>query len=168
MLVVADELFMMPDNSLEAKARISVPNTYRDSLSRCLDKTRKTEAWHQNTYCVQQHAFNNSYESAEITVYDYLVSFSHDIISFKMMDRLVEYWNSNKIEWHLDRGLKINTDGTPLPNPNARGVSSQLYQSMQKYQKQACNVETRQGVYCVSCFKPGTLTSHMASSGASA
>ena len=36
-----------------------------------------------------------------------------------MMDRLVEYWNSNKIEWHLDRGLKVNTDGSPLQNPNA-------------------------------------------------
>jgi hypothetical protein len=29
-----------------------------------------------------------------------------------MMDRLIEYWNSNKIEWHLDRGLKLNADGT--------------------------------------------------------
>ena len=28
------------------------------------------------------------------------------------MDRLVEYWNSNKVEWHIDRGLKLNTDGT--------------------------------------------------------
>ena len=114
----------MPDQQLEAKARISVPNTYKDSLNPNLNKTRKTEQWHQNTYCIQAHAFNNQFESSEITVYDYLVSFSHDIISFKMMDRLVEYWNSNKIDWHLDRGLKINTDGTPLPNPNARGVSS--------------------------------------------
>jgi hypothetical protein len=31
-----------------------------------------------------------------------------------MMDRLVDYWNSNKIEWHLDKGLKINIDGTPI------------------------------------------------------
>lgn len=49
-----------------------------------------------------------------MTVYDYLLSFNHEIISFKMMDRLVEYWNSNKIEWHLERGLKINADGSPL------------------------------------------------------
>ena len=27
-------------------------------------------------------------------------------------------------------------------------------------------METRAGIYCVSCFKPGTLTAHMSSSGA--
>jgi len=83
------------------------------------------------------------------------------------MDRLVEYWNSNKIDWHLDRGLKVNTDGSALLNPNSRGVSSQLMMSMNKYQKQALVSETRMGVYCVSCFKPGSLTAHMSSSGAS-
>jgi hypothetical protein len=86
-------------------------------------------------YCVQQHAFNNVFEPLDINIYDYLCSFSHEIISFKMMDRLVEYWNSNKIEWHLERGLKINTDGTPLANPNARGVSPSLYQTMGRQQK---------------------------------
>ena len=65
-------------------------------------------------FAVQSHIFNNTFEALDITVYDYLLSFSHEIISFKMMDRLVEYWNSNKIEWHLDRGLKVNTDGSPL------------------------------------------------------
>lgn len=50
----------------------------------------------------------------DVTVYDYLLAFSHEIISFKMMDRLVEYWNSNKIDWHLERGLKVNTDGTAI------------------------------------------------------
>jgi hypothetical protein len=52
-----------------------------------------------------------------------------------MMDRLVEYWNSNKIEWHLERGLKVNTDGTPISNPSCRGVTSSLMLSMNKYQK---------------------------------
>lgn len=69
----------------------------------------------------------------DISVYDYLLAFSHEIISFKMMDRLVEYWNSNMIDWHLERGLKVNTDGTALQNPNARGVSSSLYMQMTKY-----------------------------------
>ena len=63
-------------------------------------------------FCVQAHIFNNEYEAADVTIFDYLNSFSHEIISFKMMDRLVEYWNSNKVEWHIDRGLKLNTDGT--------------------------------------------------------
>jgi hypothetical protein len=57
-------------------------------------------------------------------VQDYLLNFSHEIISFKMMDRLIEYWNSNKIEWHLDRGLKLNADGTQPTNQNMRGATS--------------------------------------------
>jgi len=170
-LIVADELFMMPDNQLEQKARLVVPSTFRDSkppqTDKC-DRSKSKEAWQNNMYCVQQHAFNNVFESLDITVYDYLVSFAHEIISFKMMDRLVEYWNSYKIDWHLERGLKVNTDGTALQNPNSRGVTSQLYLSMNKYQKQQFSIETRMGVYCVSCFKPGTLTAHMSSSGASA
>lgn len=86
-------------------------------------------------FCVQAHAFNNVFEPLDISVYDYLLSFAHEIISFKMMDRLVEYWNSNKIEWHLERGLKVNTDGTPISNPSCRGVTSSLMLSMNKYQK---------------------------------
>lgn len=84
-------------------------------------------------YCVQAHAFNNVMEPCDLTVYDYLLKFSHDIISFKMFDRLIEYWNSHKIEWHLERGLKLNTDGSPIQNLQARGVSAQLLQSMNKY-----------------------------------
>jgi hypothetical protein len=134
--VVADELFMMADNNLETKARLQVPASYgKPAPSDRTDKQRSKEAYHSNVHCVQQHSFNNSFESMDISVYDYLMSFQHEIISFKMMDRLVEYWNSNKIEWHLERGLKVNTDGTALNNPNARGVSSQLYSSMAKYQK---------------------------------
>lgn len=128
---------------------------------------KQKDAWTNNMFCVQAHAFNNVFEQLDITIYDYLLSFSHEIISFKMMDRLVEYWNSNKIEWHLDRGLKVNTDGTQLQNPSARGVTSSLLQGMNKYQKQAFSLETRMGTYAVSCFKPGSLTAHMSSSGAS-
>jgi hypothetical protein len=170
-LVVADELFMMPDQNLEQKARLVVPATFKECKPSQVDKNDKQkskEAWQNNMYCVQQHCFNNVFESLDITVYDYLVSFAHEIISFKMMDRLVEYWNSNKIDWHLDRGLKLNTDGTALTNPNARGVTSSLFLSMHKYQKQQFAIEARMGVFCVSCYKPGTLTAHMSSSGTSA
>lgn len=75
-------------------------------------------------HCVQAHAFNNQFEPSEITVQDYLLSFGHEIISFKMMERLVEYWNSNKIDWHLERGLKLNTDGTQIISQNMKGLTS--------------------------------------------
>ena len=51
-----------------------------------------------------------------------------------MMDRLVEYWNSNKIEWHLDRGLKLQMDGTPLVSAQSRCISSHhVMSNMNKY-----------------------------------
>jgi hypothetical protein len=37
----------------------------------------------------------------------------HEIISFKMCKRLFEYQLSQKIEWHIERGLKLDIDGSP-------------------------------------------------------
>jgi hypothetical protein len=37
----------------------------------------------------------------------------HEIISFKMCDRLCECWLSQRVEWHVERGLKLNLDGSP-------------------------------------------------------
>ena len=181
-MVVADELFMMSDERLSQKARYSCPNTFMESKQGArlmqrqqvgiieqssLSTHKLREDWQHNMYAVQAHAFNNVMEPVDSSVYDYLLKFSHDIISFKMFDRLVDYWNTNKIEWHLDRGLKLNTDGSPISNPNARVVNSQLLQAMNKYQKQSFIHEARQGVFGVSCIKPGQLTAHMSSSGAS-
>jgi hypothetical protein len=119
-------------------------------------------------WTVQAHAFNNVMEPQDLSVYDYLLKFSHDIISFKMFDRLIDYWNSSKVEWHLDRGLRLNTDGSPIHQPNSRGINSSLLSSMNRYQRQQFETEAKQGVYAVSCMKPGSLTAHMSSSGAHA
>lgn len=144
-LVVADEIFMMQDQYLLSKSRYSCPNTFMEysrqgmngaNYHQTNDRTERSkykDAWHNNMFCVQAHSFNNQFEPQDISIYDYLLSFAHEIISFKMMDRLVEYWNSNKIEWHLDRGLRLNSDGTQVLNPNMRGVSSSLVNSMNKY-----------------------------------
>jgi hypothetical protein len=37
----------------------------------------------------------------------------HEIISFKMCNRLYECLLSQKIEWHIERGLKLDIDGSP-------------------------------------------------------
>lgn len=124
------------------------------------------EDWANNMHCVQAHAFNNMMESLETTVSDYLLKFSHDIISFRMFDRLIDYWNSCKLDWHLERGLRLNIDGTPGQGSSQRGVTAQLYKTMNKYQKQQFTMDAKMGVYCVSCFKPGSLTAHMGSTGA--
>ena len=62
---------------------------------------------------VQGHLFDGKLEQADITVYDYLLKFSHEIISFKMCERLNDCWLSQRVEWHVERGLKVNMDGSP-------------------------------------------------------
>lgn len=37
---------------------------------------------------------------------------SVEVISFRMCERLVDYWISQRVEWHVDRGLKLNLDGS--------------------------------------------------------
>ena len=88
------------------------------------------------------------------------MSFRHMIISFKMMDRLIEYWNSNKIEWHVDRGLKLNSDGNMPPQGSdpRHAINSGHLLQMNRYQRQMFESEARQSLFCVSCFKPGSLT----------
>ena len=89
-LVVADEIFMMSDSQLQQKARSVVPSTFRDRQNPIQDKherQKSKEAWQNNMFCVQVHCFNSSFEIQDITVYDYLLSFSHEIISFKNMFR---------------------------------------------------------------------------------
>ena len=47
-LIVADELFMMPDSNLEMKARLAVPSTFRDNKPSQTDRNDKhklKEAW---------------------------------------------------------------------------------------------------------------------------
>ena len=123
------------------------------------ERTRLKEEWHNNMFCVQAHAFNGSYESVDATVQDYLMSFRHEIISFKMMDRLVEYWLSNSILWHVDRGLKLGPEGRQPHGSESRGVLSQhQILSMNRFTRQSFESEARSCLYCVSCFKPGTLT----------
>jgi hypothetical protein len=31
-----------------------------------------------------------------------------------MMDRLIDYWNSTRIDWHIERGLLVNINGQSL------------------------------------------------------
>jgi hypothetical protein len=62
---------------------------------------------------VQGHAFDDKNEPENIKVFDYLMKPEHEIISFKMCNRLFECLLSQKIEWHIERGLKLDIDGSP-------------------------------------------------------
>jgi hypothetical protein len=47
-------------------------------------------------------------------VHGYLNKFCHDIVTFKMCEKLIDLWTSQRIEWHIERGLKLQADGTAL------------------------------------------------------
>lgn len=56
---------------------------------------------------IQSFVFNNDYESLDISVHSYLMKLTHDIITFKMCEKLLDLWFSQKVEWHIERGLKL-------------------------------------------------------------
>jgi len=41
-----------------------------------------------------------------------------------MCDRLCDYWLSQRVDWHIERGLKLRSDGS-CAGPNEKGVTLQ-------------------------------------------
>ena len=82
-----------------------------------------------------------------------------------MCERLHDRWLSQRVEWHVERGLKINMDGSPAEED---GVSKMQIARMLPAARKGSAKETKAQTFCVSCFRPGTLTAHMASSGGAA
>lgn len=58
------------------------------------EKSRQSETWAQTEYVVQGHVFDNRIEDASQSLFDFLMKPQHEIISFKMCDRLCECWLS--------------------------------------------------------------------------
>jgi hypothetical protein len=127
---------------------------------------RQTEQWHNTTHVVQAHLFDDVNERRDVSVYDYLMSIGHEIISFKMCQRLFECWLSQKVEWHVERGLKLNIDGSPCLS--GRSINVGQITGLPQAQKKALTKEAKMQTFCVSCFRSGTMTAHMASSGTQA
>ena len=80
---------------------------------------------------MQAHTFDDIHEMANSTIQDYLMKLSHDIITFKMCDKILEFWCSQKVEWHIERGLKLNSDGTAALS--GRAITPQMLESMPAY-----------------------------------
>jgi hypothetical protein len=77
------------------------------------EQKRQAETWQKTENVVQGHFFEGTNEEKNISVFDFLMKPQNEIISFKMCDRLSECWLSQRVEWHVERGLKLNTDGSP-------------------------------------------------------
>lgn len=124
---------------------------------------RQTEQWHHNAHVVQGHAFDDRNEPADISVFDYLMKLEHEIISFKMCCRLVDCWISQKVEWHIERGLKLNIDGSPCLQ--GRSIICSQIASLPQQQKKQFEKDAKMQTFAISCFRSGTMTAHMASTG---
>ena len=48
-------------------------------------------------YCMRSFAFDGCYENSILSIYQYLGREGQLIVSFKMMERLIEYWGSMRI-----------------------------------------------------------------------
>ena len=108
----------------------------------------------QNAICVQAHAFNDVFESSDLSIFDYLGKFSHELISCRMLEKLLDYWLSDDLMWHIDRGLKLTSKATPITRQGERAVSKQQVKQMSKVDKMAFMVEGKLSVFCISRFKP--------------
>ena len=124
---------------------------------------RQQQQWANTTYVVQGHLFDGRLEPTDISIFDYLMKFQHDIISFKMCERLQDCWQSQRLDWHVERGLKLNLDGTQCQQ--GRPITKAQVMQLSKVQRNNQAKECKLQVFSVSCFRPGTLTAHMASVG---
>eukprot|EP00347_Sterkiella_histriomuscorum_P012677 403367650 len=128
------------------------------------EKFRQKEAWNFTQYVVQAHVFNDAVEQSSQTVYEYLKRNPHNIISFSMCDKIANYWLSQRVDYHIEKGLRFTHDGQPCQN-GGRSISYQNVISMQSTMKKAFFKEARQSVFAITAQKPGTLTSSQMSGG---
>lgn len=138
-------------------------NNLNRDVMQCESK-RQAEQWQRTEFVVQGHAFDGRIEEQALSVFDFLMKAQHDIISFKMCDRLAECWLSQRVEWHIERGLKLNLDGSPCLQGRPCIISQ--INTMPVGQRKLWSKEARQVSFCISSFKPGSQTAHMVSSGA--
>jgi hypothetical protein len=112
-------------------------------------------------HVVQAHIFDGKYERQDIGVFEYLKS-AKEIISFKMMERLVEVWCSQRLEWHLDRGLKVSTDGKEYTKGNL--LTKQMFLQFNPQRQKDIRDEAFRSHFLISSFKPGDMTAYQACS----
>jgi hypothetical protein len=81
-----------------------------------------------------------------------------------MAEKMIEMWNSQRVEWHIERGLKLQADGSALTG-HGRAVTLQQLAQLNPTQRKAFHKEAKQAVFCISSKNHGMLTAHQASSG---
>lgn len=74
----------------------------------------------------------------------------HEIISFQTGSTLADYWLSHKVEWHIDRGLKLNLDASACLQ--GRPVAVEQINSLVQTQRKTFQAETRRSMLVVSSF----------------
>ncbi|CDW71874.1 UNKNOWN [Stylonychia lemnae] len=127
------------------------------------EKFRQKDQWNQTAYVVQAHVFNDQIERQNQSVYEYLIKDQHDIISFSYCAKITEYWLSQRVEFHIEKGLKLNSDGTaclsgrPISYQNVTGLNTSMKKQFIK--------EAKQAVFCITATNPGSLTASQQSGG---
>ena len=58
------------------------------------------------------------------------------------------------VEWHVERGLRLNIDGSPCLS--GRAVNVQQIATLPQINKKSFQKEAKMQTFCISCFKQGT------------
>lgn len=136
-LVVSDEIFNFSNQQLER---------------RCSEILQKQNE--KMPACIFASLFDGRNEPREIQLYQYLMRPGLLIVSFKMVEKLLEFWNSQKIQWHLERGLKVNDRGEWLNDRKERAVSLEMISMMSTYMLKRFSEMLRPSMFCISSFIP--------------
>jgi len=77
-IIVSDDLFVMRNEVLSRKCAEILQRTGDEKVNCCMTATM----------------FNDLYESKDLSVIDFLTRSSFLTVSYKMLDRLIEFWGS--------------------------------------------------------------------------
>ena len=61
-------------------------------------------------------------DGASLSVFDYLHNCSQKVISFRMLEGLLSFWELQSVEWHMQHGLRLNSHGGPC-HPERRHLN---------------------------------------------
>eukprot|EP00347_Sterkiella_histriomuscorum_P003165 403365344 len=143
-----------------------------DELDNAIDKLRYQNSNSNSnqqrnkiqTYIVQSYIFDGNQEHEEATIHSYLHQYKHDIITFKMCTKILEYWMCQLVEWHVERGLKIKSDGVST-GPNERGLTIQQIQTMSQQARKNAVTEAKKCHFALTCKVQGLATAAQISAG---
>ena len=90
----------------EGNYKMAEKQTLRE-ICKNSEKERSDYIYRCNMYCVQAHAFDDQFEKANLSIFEYLIQKKHLLLTITETKKFLEYRDSGNAIWHLKSGLKL-------------------------------------------------------------